>query len=181
MTWQIPPSYMYLWFRDDFTAYADACFREFGDRVAHWTTILEPNILAQGSYDNGIVPPGHCSPPFGRNCTVGNSSVEPYLFLHNTLLAHSSAVRLYREQYQVRYDILFLQSFMVLCTFLLMSTWKDQFSHCIFDRFQAAQKGVVGINLYSLAIYPLTGSPEDNKATERANDFLFGWYVIFLN
>ncbi|KAL6620111.1 hypothetical protein ACP70R_035250 [Stipagrostis hirtigluma subsp. patula] len=83
---------------DDFTSYADVCFREFGDRVAHWITILEPNILAQGSYDNGIVPPGRCSYPFGRDCAVGNSSVEPYLFLHNSLLAHSSAVRLYREK-----------------------------------------------------------------------------------
>uniref|UniRef100_A0A0A9HCT8 BGL20 n=1 Tax=Arundo donax TaxID=35708 RepID=A0A0A9HCT8_ARUDO len=123
---------------DDFTAYADVCFREFGDRVAHWTTILEPNILAQGSYDNGIVPPSHCSYPFGRDCTVGNSSVEPYLFLHHSLLAHSSAVRLYREKYQ------------------------------------DAQKGVVGINLYSLCIYPLTDSAEDIQATERANDFLYG-------
>jgi hypothetical protein len=77
------------------------CFREFGDRVAHWTTILEPNIIAQGSYDIGIAAPGHCSYPFGRDCTVGNSSVEPYLYLHYSLLAHSSVVRLYREKYQV--------------------------------------------------------------------------------
>ncbi|XP_039838657.1 beta-glucosidase 20-like isoform X2 [Panicum virgatum] len=123
---------------DDFTAYADVCFREFGDRVAHWTTILEPNIIAQGSYDKGIAAPGHCSFPFGRDCTVGNSSVEPYLYLHYSLLAHSSVVGLYREKYQV------------------------------------VQKGVVGINLYSLCIYALTDSAEDIQATERANDFLFG-------
>ena len=86
--------------RDDFTAYADVCFREFGDRVAHWTTMMEPNIIAQGSYDVGIVPPGRCSYPFGHDCTVGNSTVEPYLFLHYNLLAHSSVVRLYREKYQ---------------------------------------------------------------------------------
>jgi len=35
------------------------------------------------------------------------------------------------------------------------------------------QKGVVGINLYSLCIYALTDSAEDIQATERANDFLF--------
>ncbi|RLN30577.1 beta-glucosidase 20-like isoform X1 [Panicum miliaceum] len=121
---------------DDFTAYADVCFREFGDRVAHWTTILEPNIIAQGFYDIGIAASGHCSYPFGRDCTVGNSSLEPYLYLHYSLLAHSSVVRLYREKYQ------------------------------------AVQKGVVGINLYSLCIYALTDSAEDIQATERANDFL---------
>ncbi|XP_021303927.1 beta-glucosidase 20 isoform X2 [Sorghum bicolor] len=85
---------------DDFTAYADVCFREFGDRVAHWTTMMEPNIIAQGSYDIGIVAPGRCSYPFGHDCTAGNSTVEPYLFLHYNLLAHSSVVRLYREKYQ---------------------------------------------------------------------------------
>ncbi|XVE73321.1 hypothetical protein DITRI_Ditri11bG0108300 [Diplodiscus trichospermus] len=46
----------------DFTAYADVCFREFGDR--------------------------------------GNSSSEPYIAVHNILLAHASAARLYRRKYQ---------------------------------------------------------------------------------
>jgi beta-glucosidase/6-phospho-beta-glucosidase/beta-galactosidase len=94
--------------RDDFTAYADVCFREFGDRVAHWTTMMEPNIIAQGAYDVGIVAPGRCSYPFGRDCTVGNSTVEPYLFLHYNLLAHSSVVRLYREKYQVGLPCIFI-------------------------------------------------------------------------
>ncbi|KAJ8543293.1 hypothetical protein K7X08_005816 [Anisodus acutangulus] len=42
---------------------------EFGDRVLHWTTINEANILAVGGYDNGLIPPKRCSPPFGFNCT----------------------------------------------------------------------------------------------------------------
>uniref|UniRef100_A0A0D9WFP9 4-hydroxy-7-methoxy-3-oxo-3,4-dihydro-2H-1,4-benzoxazin-2-yl glucosidebeta-D-glucosidase n=1 Tax=Leersia perrieri TaxID=77586 RepID=A0A0D9WFP9_9ORYZ len=86
---------------DDFTAYADVCFREFGDRVAHWTTVLEPNVMAQACYDSGILPPNRCSYPFGNNCTAGNSTVEPYLFIHHSLLAHASAVKLYKEKYQV--------------------------------------------------------------------------------
>uniref|UniRef100_A0A0D9ZY69 Uncharacterized protein n=1 Tax=Oryza glumipatula TaxID=40148 RepID=A0A0D9ZY69_9ORYZ len=126
---------------DDFTAYADVCFREFGDRVAHWTTVLEPNVMAQGCYDTGILPPNHCSYPFGSNCTGGNSTVEPYLFIHHNLLAHASAVRLYREKYQV------------------------------------AQKGIVGINMYSLWFYPLTDSAEDIGATERAKQFMYGWIL----
>ncbi|XP_040379761.1 beta-glucosidase 20-like isoform X2 [Oryza brachyantha] len=127
---------------DDFTAYADVCFREFGDRVAHWTTVLEPNIMAQSCYDIGILPPNRCSYPYGSsNCTGGNSTVEPYLFMHHSLLAHASAVRLYREKYQ------------------------------------AAQKGIIGINMYSMWLYPLTYSVEDVGATERAKQFIYGWIL----
>ena len=85
-------------------AYADVCFREFGDRVSHWTTLDEANVAALGSYDIGQIAPGRCSDPFGfgtKKCTVGNSSVEPYIAAHNMLLAHASATRLYREKYQV--------------------------------------------------------------------------------
>ncbi|KDP28151.1 hypothetical protein JCGZ_13922 [Jatropha curcas] len=85
----------------DFTAYADVCFREFGDRVSSWITINEPNVFAQGGYDLGITPPGRCSPPFGiGHCYKGNSSYEPYLAAYHMLLAHASTVRLYRNKYQ---------------------------------------------------------------------------------
>ncbi|XWS31720.1 hypothetical protein CRYUN_Cryun23aG0100200 [Craigia yunnanensis] len=84
----------------DFTAYADVCFREFGDRVSFWITVNEPNVFAIGGYDQGISPPKHCSLPFGTNCTRGNSSTEPYIAVHNILLAHASVARLYRKKYQ---------------------------------------------------------------------------------
>jgi beta-glucosidase len=86
---------------DDFTAYADVCFREFGDRVRHWTTMDEPNVLSIAAYDSGAFPPCRCSPPFGANCTAGNSTVEPYVVAHNSILAHASVTRLYRDKYQV--------------------------------------------------------------------------------
>ena len=90
------------------------CFREFGDRVKYWTTVNEPNIFAVGSYDQGISPPKRCSPPFCvRESTEGNSTFEPYLVVHHILLAHSSAVRLYRTNYRV-YPLCFF----ILCTFL---------------------------------------------------------------
>lgn len=89
--------------RDDFEAYADVCFREFGDRVRHWTTMDEPNVNSIAAYDNGAFPPGRCSPPFGfaTNCTAGgNSSVEPYVVTHNCILAHAAAAALYTRSYR---------------------------------------------------------------------------------
>ncbi|GLJ04710.1 hypothetical protein SUGI_0001730 [Cryptomeria japonica] len=83
----------------DFTAYADICFREFGDRVKFWSTFNEPNVLSIAGYDMGGFAPQRCSYPFG-NCTAGNSTVEPYIVAHNVLIAHAAAVELYREKYQ---------------------------------------------------------------------------------
>lgn len=90
-------------FIEDFTAYAEVCFRSFGDRVKHWTTINEPNAEPLGGYDTGFLPPRRCSFPFGLNgvtCSEGNSTTEPYVVAHHHLLAHASAVSLYRDKYQ---------------------------------------------------------------------------------
>ncbi|XP_042437090.1 beta-glucosidase 32-like [Zingiber officinale] len=90
---------------EDFTAYADVCFREFGDRVKYWITVNEPNIEPILGHDLGIFPPNHCSSSLtsslGLNCSKGNSSVEPYVAGHNLLLSHASAVSLYGKKYQV--------------------------------------------------------------------------------
>ncbi|MCL7049667.1 hypothetical protein MKW94_022452 [Papaver nudicaule] len=87
----------------DFAAYAEICFKEFGDRVSTWTTINEGNVFVLGAYNIGILPPQRCSSPFGAsNCTSGNSTTEPYLVAHNCLLAHASVARLYKSKYQAK-------------------------------------------------------------------------------
>jgi beta-glucosidase/6-phospho-beta-glucosidase/beta-galactosidase len=86
--------------REDFTAYADVCFSNFGDRVKYWSTVNEPNVETIGGYDQGILPPRRCSFPFGFGCEEGNSTTEPYVAAHHLLLAHASAVSLYRDRYQ---------------------------------------------------------------------------------
>ncbi|KAM0906031.1 hypothetical protein ACQ4PT_017006 [Festuca glaucescens] len=88
---------------EDFTAFADVCFRSFGDRVKHWTTVNEPNMEPLGGYDMGTLPPRRCSSPFGfpgNTCAEGNSTTEPYVVAHHLLLAHASMVSLYRRKYQ---------------------------------------------------------------------------------
>ncbi len=40
---------------------------------------------------------------------------------------------------------------------------------------QDKQNGVIGLNLFSYWFVPLTNSMEDKIATQRANDFFFGW------
>ncbi|KAL6003657.1 hypothetical protein ACLOJK_023890 [Asimina triloba] len=90
-------------FIEDFTAYADVCFKQFGDRVQYWSTFNEPTIQALMGYDLGVFPPQHCSHPFGLyNCSKGNSSTEVYIANHILLLSHAAAVNLYRQKYQIK-------------------------------------------------------------------------------
>ncbi|KAJ6804197.1 beta-glucosidase 31-like isoform X1 [Iris pallida] len=85
---------------EDFTAYADTCFREFGNRVTNWITFNEPNVEPISGYSLGVFPPGRCSYPCG-NCYMGDSAREPYVVGHNFLLSHASAAALYKEKYQL--------------------------------------------------------------------------------
>ncbi|XP_078447033.1 uncharacterized protein LOC144715907 [Wolffia australiana] len=127
---------------DDFVAFADLCFREFGDRVSHWTTVNEANILSVSAYDLGAFAPGRCSHPFGFfNCSAGDSTLEPYIVLHNILLSHAAVVKLYRSKYQ------------------------------------AIQKGMIGMNVYVFSFSPRTNSTDDQEATARAIDFYIGWVL----
>jgi beta-glucosidase len=91
--------------REDFRAYAEVCFREFGDRVKFWTTFNEANGFTTFGYDVGFWPPKRCSYPFGfvGNCSAGNSTVEPYIAGHYVLLSHAATVELYRQKFQVLY------------------------------------------------------------------------------
>ncbi|XP_076883158.1 beta-glucosidase 18-like [Bidens hawaiensis] len=85
--------------QEDYVHFAETCFKNFGDRVKHWITINEPNLFTHMAYQKGMYPPARCSPPFG-NCSAGNSDTEPLIVVHNMLLAHAKAVKLYRRDYQ---------------------------------------------------------------------------------
>ncbi|CAN1263521.1 Beta-glucosidase 24 [Linum perenne] len=125
----------------DFGAYADICFKLFGDRVKHWITLNEPLGFSYYGYINGQFAPGRCSKFINSNCSTGNSKTEPYFTTHNQLLAHATAVKVYREKYQ------------------------------------AKQKGIIGITLVSSWFVPYSKSKHDIKARRRAIDFSLGWFM----
>ncbi|CAM8938678.1 unnamed protein product [Rhodiola kirilowii] len=84
---------------DDFKEYADFCFNTFGDRVKHWVTLNEPFTVSKNGYTLGTFAPGRCSNYIGT-CSAGNSGTEPYIVAHHFLLAHATAVKVYREKFQ---------------------------------------------------------------------------------
>uniref|UniRef100_A0A0E0CX45 4-hydroxy-7-methoxy-3-oxo-3,4-dihydro-2H-1,4-benzoxazin-2-yl glucosidebeta-D-glucosidase n=1 Tax=Oryza meridionalis TaxID=40149 RepID=A0A0E0CX45_9ORYZ len=85
---------------DDFAAYAETCFREFGDRVKHWITLNEPHTVAIQGYDAGLQAPGRCSVLLHLYCKAGNSGTEPYVVAHHFILAHAAAASIYRTKYK---------------------------------------------------------------------------------
>ncbi|ONM15945.1 Beta-glucosidase 47 [Zea mays] len=85
--------------QEDFTYFAELCFKMFGDRVKHWVTFNEPNLVVKLAYSIGAFPPNHCSEPYGK-CDSGNSSTEPYIAAHNMILAHAKTVNIYRKNYK---------------------------------------------------------------------------------
>jgi len=83
---------------DDFTNYADICFKYFGPMVKYWLTFNEPWVFNWLGYGVGVHAPGQCSNR--QICPTGNSDVDPYVAAHNVLLAHASVYRMYHAKYQ---------------------------------------------------------------------------------
>ncbi|XP_062210337.1 beta-glucosidase 6 isoform X2 [Phragmites australis] len=85
---------------NDFSAYAETCFKAFGERVKHWITLNEPHTVAIQGYDAGLQAPGRCSVLLHLYCKSGNSGTEPYIVAHNLILAHAMASDIYRRRYK---------------------------------------------------------------------------------
>ncbi|CAK4087960.1 unnamed protein product [Aphanomyces euteiches] len=73
---------------DAFADYARLCFTRFGDRVKYWLTINEPHISTVLGYSIGVGAPGRKSP------------TEPYHVGHKLLIAHATAVDIYRKDFK---------------------------------------------------------------------------------
>jgi len=110
-------------FREDFTYFAELCFKMFGDRVKHWVRFNEPNIMVKLAYSAGLFPPNRCSKPYGK-CDSGNSSTEPYIAAHNMILAHAKTVNIYRKNYKVQKTHLDQKGVGTNRVLALKSSWK---------------------------------------------------------
>ncbi|VAI77575.1 unnamed protein product [Triticum turgidum subsp. durum] len=85
---------------NDYAAYAETCFKAFGDRVKRWITFNEPHTVAVQGYDSGIHAPGRCSVLRHLCCKQGSSGTEPYIVAHNIILAHAMVSDIYRKKYK---------------------------------------------------------------------------------
>jgi beta-glucosidase len=83
-----------------FVNYTRACFTHFGDQVKYWITFNEPWVFAWQGHGIGNHAPGRCSDKMGNNCIAGNSSTEPYIVAHHTLISHAKTVELYRNEFK---------------------------------------------------------------------------------
>lgn len=110
--WSTSFGFVFPWIcRNDFRDYCEICFRTYGDRVKNWITMNEPLVAALFGHDLGVAAPGRCS-----HCRAGNSSTEPYIVSHTHLLAHATAVKLYREKFKVSQRTIWVPLCMPLST-----------------------------------------------------------------
>ncbi|MCJ1410810.1 hypothetical protein MMC19_004896 [Ptychographa xylographoides] len=82
----------------DYTNYARVVFKAMGSKVKHWITFNEPWCSSILGYSTGLFAPGHTSDR--TKSKVGDSSTEPWIAGHNLLVAHGSAVKVYRDEFK---------------------------------------------------------------------------------
>jgi len=83
----------------DFGHYARVLF-EAMPKVKHWITFNEPWCSSILGYNTGLFAPGHTSDR--TKSAVGDSSRECWTVGHNLLLAHGTAVKIYREEFKAK-------------------------------------------------------------------------------
>lgn len=71
---------------DNFLAFANVCFKRFGDRVKHWITINEPWSVVCGQYIIGHFPPH-----------IKYDIEKAVVAMNNLMIAHSKCVIMYKE------------------------------------------------------------------------------------
>jgi beta-glucosidase len=79
-----------------FREYAELLVQEYGPLVKFWITLNEPLTIVENGYTGGAPhAPGRCSDR--SRCWDGNDAVEPFVAVHNLLLAHTVAFNAWKE------------------------------------------------------------------------------------
>jgi hypothetical protein len=92
-----------------YVRFVDLAMRLYGDKIRHWVTLHDPYKYCSEGYGTGMHAPGRCSDR--ARCKHGDSGREPYVCLHNSLLAHTYASVLFNKHYRyVRSACIYRQS-----------------------------------------------------------------------
>ncbi|XP_059665437.1 beta-glucosidase 24-like [Cornus florida] len=167
----------------DFCIYADFCFKTFGDQVKNWVTLNEPSCYSSGGYATGSLAPGRGASAQGH-ATV---SLAPG---HVSSLPRHSNMGIIPPTWG-RYT-----SWQPSCnnggdkgielgdsgTEPYLVTHHQLLAHAAAvklyrEKYQASQKGKIGIKLMVVWMEPLTESKGNRDAALRALDFLYGWFM----
>jgi beta-glucosidase len=84
----------------DFSNYAHVVFEALSPKVKLWITFNEPWCSAILGYNTGFFAPGRTSDR--TKSKEGDSSRECWAAGHNMLVAHGSAVKIYRDEFKPR-------------------------------------------------------------------------------
>lgn len=98
---------------DDFSDYADLCFKKFGNRVKHWITFNEPWSYCYGGYVTGSLAPGHCTADprdinsgflLDKACTLEHSDFGNDPFSQTTFAANNSSSNFAKQPSNVAFN-----------------------------------------------------------------------------
>ena len=84
----------------DYAHFSRVVFEAMGSRVKHWVTFNEPWCSSILGHSTGLFAPGRTSDR--SKSAEGDSSREPWIVGQNLLIAHGSAVKIYREEFKQR-------------------------------------------------------------------------------
>jgi beta-glucosidase len=149
----------------DFADYVDLCFWEFGDRVKHWITLNEPWSFCSAGYVTGTDAPGRGTTAATIKSPTDDSTWS-FLMSHRSYSSTPTEAidngNPGTEPYIVAHNLLLSHAAAV-------EIYRKNYQDC--------QKGKIGITNVVNWMVPYTDSKTDIEATERALDFMFGWFV----
>ncbi|KAF7120674.1 hypothetical protein RHSIM_Rhsim13G0228600 [Rhododendron simsii] len=150
----------------DFCDYVDLCFWEFGDRVKHWITLNEPWSFSKCGYVTGTNAPGRGTTAVTPLTSSTEDSTWSFHQSHRSNTSTPSEPfdngNPATEPYIVTHNLLLAHAAAV-----------DIYR----KKYQACQKGKIGITNVVNWMEPYTDSKIDIDAAERALDFMLGWFV----